>query len=178
MMTVAEAIATFGKQIGVASAAGQLPKRLKGQHYGTILEIGTLRGWSAVCLAAFADTVITVDIAGESMPGMLRAAGCGAIAEQLIDQAGLVDRVIPLVVASDAAKAALVSRLSFDLAFIDGDHSRDGVAFDFAITRRCGSVLFHDYTHERWTGIREFVDALPAAEVETDDTFAWWRSAQ
>ena len=156
--------AHFPPGYGIASAAGQLPRRLSGMHFDTVLEIGTLRGQSAIVLAHFADTVITIDIVEQ--PEMREA----------LELAGVADRVIPIVVASDAAKARVISRLAFDLAFLDGNHSRDCVEVDFTITRRCGSVLFHDYPHARWTGIREFVDTLPSDQTETDEVFAWWRA--
>ncbi|HUT37376.1 MAG TPA: hypothetical protein VNE39_28090, partial [Planctomycetota bacterium] len=82
--------------------------------------------------------------------------------------------VVPLRVADNAAKAALLDQLGFDLAFLDGDHSRDGVALDFAHTRRCGVVLFHDYADPGFHGVTEFVDSLGEGTILRDVPFAWW----
>jgi len=154
----------FPPGYGLASAAGKLPRVLTGLHFDTIVEIGTLRAHSTIALAYFADTVITVDI--EEQPETREA----------IAISGVGDRIIPVVVTSDAAKERLLAALNFDLAFIDGDHTYDGVALDFRATHKCGSVLFHDYWHTKWTGIRKFVDELPADELTITDTFGWWRA--
>ena len=150
--------------VNLASAAGQLPLLLCGHRFRTILEIGTLRGWSALALSFYADTVITVDVF------------CQPWARKVFETAGIEDRVVPIVVANDKAKAALINQLNFDFAFIDGDHTREGVKLDFELTSRCGSVAFHDYPHTKWTGIKEFVDTLPADELDIGGAFAWWRS--
>jgi hypothetical protein len=86
---------------------------------------------------------------------------------------------VPLAVADDREKQILVEALAFDLAFLDGDHDREAVELDFALTRKCGRVLFHDYEEIPNTacpGVRDAVDALREGTVLRDQPFAWWQA--
>jgi predicted O-methyltransferase YrrM len=63
--------------------------------------------------------------------------------------------------------------LSFDFAFIDGDHSYDAVAADFEMVKRCGAVLFHDYVPGN--EVARFIDELPQDQVSRMDMFGFWQ---
>ena len=78
------------------------------------------------------------------------------------------------LVENDAAKADLIRSLDFDFALIDGNHSAASAAADFAMVRRCGAVLFHDYDEK--TGVQQFVDTLPLDQVTIMDIFAFWQA--
>ncbi len=161
--------ARFGDDILSASAlvhggtavVGRQAERLRALRLRTIVEIGTRHGAFAALLSRLAETVFTLDL--HQSPH----------ARKLLDFAGAAN-VVPLLLASDAAKCRLLDALSFDLAFIDGDHSREGAADDFAHTRRCGIVLFHDYADPGFHGVTEFVDSLSEGTIVRDAPFAWW----
>lgn len=67
----------------------------------------------------------------------------------------------------DDALAVLASR-EFDLLLIDGDHSYEGVKWDYQkygpLVRSGGIILFDDYGVKEWPDIKRFVDETPAEE--------------
>jgi predicted O-methyltransferase YrrM len=139
-------------------------ERIRAFEPRVVLEIGTHFGVSAALLRLVAPRVITIDLVG--LP----------TAREVLETAEVSD-VVPLVVADDGEKQMLLESLSFDLAFLDGDHSREGVELDFALTRKCGRVLFHDYEeipNTAFPGVRGFVDAISEGAVTRDQPFAWW----
>lgn len=136
-------------------------ERLRRLRPATVVEIGTRHGAMAALLARLAGRVFTIDLQESSLlPEVLDAAAA--------------HNVVPLLIANDAAKGLLLDHLSFDLAFLDGCLERDGVAFDFAHTRRCGRVLFHDYGDPASRGVTEFVNSLTEGTLLLDAPFAWW----
>ena len=152
----ASAVAHGGREV----VARQV-ERLRRCRCGTIVEIGTRHGAMAALLARLADRVVTLDL--HESPLVADVLACAGAAN-----------VVPLRVPSDAAKALLLDSLAFDAAFLDGDHTVEGVALDFAHTRRCGRVLFHDYADPGFHGVTEFVDSLDEGMVVLDPPFAWW----
>ncbi len=161
--------ARFGPEVLSASALTHGPReavarqaeRIRALRPHTIVEVGTRHGAFAALLGLLAKRVFTLDLhENDKVPLVLRCAG--------------VANVVPLRVPDNAAKAALLDCLEFDLAFLDGDHSREGVALDFAHTRRCGVVLFHDYADPGFHGVTELVDSLAEGTVVRDAPFAWW----
>ena len=146
-----------------------------GKRYRRILEIGTLYGVGAIVLAHFAENVITVDVTPLSER------------EPLMDiyrwlPPDIRSRIAQVWVPDNDAKRMLVGALTFDMAFIDGGHSELQTTIDFEITRRCGTLLFHDYPTSGsgcigpgivLDGARERDDGV----VTTDPPFGWWRAA-
>ena len=98
-----------------------------------LLETGTFKGISTTLWAEHCETVITVDIAPRPE------------AFELWEKAGVSDKIASVKVLNDTAKKALIRQLSFDFAFIDGDHSGEGVRFDFECVKTASAVMFHDY---------------------------------
>lgn len=140
---------------------------------GTVLEIGTYRGMSAAYMAMLCDRVITVDLLHGKMEINQEAFDRDAFWRHM----GVADRIEPHLVADDIEKTILVGGLNFDIAFIDGAHD-DTVRLDFAITRRCGRVLFHDADDSGRPDrniVHDFVKSLPSNQVEyMDEVFALW----
>lgn len=152
----ASAVMHCGREVVVRQLA-----RLEHLRPKTLVEIGTRHGAMAALLGRIAERVVTIDL--HESPLVADVLACAE-----------ARNVVPIRVPSDAAKALLLDSLDFDLAFIDGDHTVDGVALDFAHTRRCGRVLFHDYADPGFHGVTEFVDALADGTVIRDAPFAWW----
>lgn len=177
----------FGPGVGIETAASiALAEAMDGKRFRSILEIGTMHGMSAAILAHYADKVTTIDI--EDRP----------IADEVLCFLEVKDRVHRLVVKNNDEKERIVARTFFDMAFLDGNHTRYGLCFDFAITRRCGCVLFHDYPVSapplngdkeymlfRYPGTPEWGDGsgflldyiVPAGVIERQAPFAWWRAS-
>lgn len=124
------------------------------------LEIGSCKGLTALVLARFFYRVVSIDIVPD--PQRMEIADfCG------------VRNVKFVTVRDNAEKAALVSSLSFNAAYVDGDHARDTES-DFALVRRCGRVLFHEY----WPAqpkVVALVDGLKSTgRIVTDGKLALW----
>lgn len=63
---------------------------------------------------------------------------------------------------TDQAALAAAGKLSINLLVIDGDHSYDGVKFDFEnyfpLLQPGGYVVFDDYNAKEWPGVQRFID--------------------
>ncbi len=144
---------------------------LKDKGYGTVLEIGTYRGASAAAMAQYCREVITVDL----LHGKREANGETFDRYQFWESLG-IQNILLFLVEDDVDKAEKLAALTFDFAFIDGDHG-DGVARDFQLVRHCGRVLFHDYCDDERPEhryVRDIVKSLPADEVSFNGMFALW----
>ncbi len=123
-----------------------------------VLEIGTLNGLSAVLWAQYAEKVTTIDIADRE------------IRPKVWDFMGVKSKILPYLATDDEDKKNYIEEIEFDLAFIDGLHTGEAVAYDFECVKKCGCVLFHDYkpvgegfeecTNERFPGIVATVDSV------------------
>lgn len=133
---------------------------------GTLLEIGTAKGVSALIASMHFEKVITVDI--EKFP----------MAEVLWFVFRKRDVIDSYIIDHNEEKESLIATLDFDCAFIDGDHRYEGIEMDFNAVKRCGKVLFHDYweTEDKCTGPREFIDTLPKDQLTFDKPFVLWET--
>lgn len=131
--------------------------RVSGQR---CIEIGTCRGLTAIVLARYFGEVVSFDIDRDPEKHAI-AATLG------------VKNVVYVDVADNAEKASLIDALKFDFAYVDGDHARD-TEEDFALVRRCGRVLFHEYWQAQppvWNLVNRLRDA---GRVVTQDKLALW----
>lgn len=164
--------------LGLPGGAEVFERVLSGKGYRTVLEIGTYRGASAAAMSQYCERVITFDL----KRGRLESLGESCDREAFWSSLGISNIELRLV-ANDEEKKRQIDSLAFDLAFIDGGHDAESVAFDFAITKRCGKVLFHDADDNRLrehkpnapNHVFEFIDALPKSEVEFIGIFALWQ---
>jgi predicted O-methyltransferase YrrM len=70
-----------------------------------------------------------------------------------------------------------------DLAFIDGDHEKRGVAIDMELVaervKPGGSLVCHDYAQPALPGVKEAIDAYVSIErwqhIGVYDTISWWK---
>ena len=157
--------------LSIRDGAGVFEKVLSGKGYRTALEIGTYRGVSAAEISRYVDRVVTIDL----KHGRQEQLGERYDRQAFWRSLG-IDNIELHLIADDAEKAELVSRLEFDFAFVDGAHD-ETVADDFALVKRCGNVLFHDYDSrgsKEKDYVYDFVNTLPKHQVQVLDIFALW----
>ena len=134
---------------------------------GVAIEIGTFRGVTTAMLAHYFDKVYTIDLIEN------------AISAEVWKFFGILPKIKSYVVADDEAKQHFINSLDFDFAFIDGDHTYEGVALDFELVRKCGKVVFHDYAVSAdCKGVTDFVNELPTEEVIIKRPFAIWTAKE
>lgn len=82
---------------------------------------------------------------------------------------------------TDPAAIAAATDLSIDLLIIDGDHSYEGVKFDFdnyfPLLQPGGYVIFDDYNAEEWPGVQQFIDQDLSKTIEFEYLGAISRTA-
>ncbi len=157
--------------LNIRGGAGVFERLLAGKGYHTALEIGTYKGVAAAEMAQYVERVVTIDL----QHGRLEAH------REKWDRAAFwrslgIDSIELRLVRDDAHKALVVAGERFDFAFIDGAHD-ETVRNDFALVKRCGHVLFHDYDprgRPELDHVYSFVNTLPKEQVEVLDIFALW----
>jgi predicted O-methyltransferase YrrM len=87
-------------------------------------------------------------------------------------------RVVPMQTSStEAARVLAGHRVQVDLAFIDADHRKAGVAADLAalrpLMRPGGLMAGHDYHNARWPGVAQAVQEAFGDAVQVYRSI-WW----
>jgi predicted O-methyltransferase YrrM len=157
--------------LSIRGGAGVLERVLNGKGYRTALEIGTYRGVAAAEMSQYVEHVVTIDL----RYGRMEQLGETLDRHEFWYRLG-VSNVDLILVHDDAEKKRIVDSIQFDFAFIDGAHDAR-VADDFALVKRCGHVLFHDYDRRgkpEKDCVCDFVDSLPKEQVQVMDIFALW----
>ena len=121
---------------------------------GTIVEIGSWKGKSTVCLALGSKAggkgkVFAIDPhqgLHDEITGLYHPENTELIFRENIKRAGVDDIVIPLVMKSEEAAKGWTEPIS--LLWIDGDHDYENVKLDFTLWERHlipgGLICFHD----------------------------------
>jgi len=126
------------------------------------VEIGTLFGVTTALLAHYSKEVITIDVAYQQVASYIKYFF------------GVADRIHNVIVQDNEEKKEFLTEFDFDFAFIDAIHTYEAVKFDFECVRKCGRVLFHDYSV--FSGITRFVNELPKKEIYKASPFAYWEA--
>jgi predicted O-methyltransferase YrrM len=158
--------------LNIRGGAGVFESVMAGKGIRTALEIGTYRGVAAAEMAQYCEHVITIDLEY----GKLEQNGDDFDRRLFWHSLG-IENVTFLPVRDDAHKKTVIDALDFDFAFIDGAHDQT-VANDFALVKRCGRVLFHDYDRRgrpELDFVCDFVDTLPQDQITKHDIFALWQ---
>jgi len=106
-----------------------------------IIEIGTYNGLSTVVLASIVkELVYTFDIVYRNCEWVWT----------LFNNRHKIDNFIgnKEQIAFDINYRLNRDQITFDFAFIDGEHTYKAVEWDFALVKRCKRVLFHDVQGE------------------------------
>lgn len=126
------------------------------------VEIGTLYGITTTLLAHYSTEVVTIDINYQQ------------IASYISHYFGVNDKIRAIIVKDNKDKKELLDYLNFDFAFIDAEHTYEGVKLDFECVKKCGRVLFHDYGLTNHPGVTEFINELPIEDMLFYKPFAFW----
>jgi len=112
-----------------------------------VLELGTFAGRSTIALASTAKEVHTIDWhRGDQFSGSY-----DSLPEFIanIQRYKLLHKIIAYVARNEDVLPMLKEIYSFDVIFIDSEHSRDAVEKDIQMTRSLlrqrGIMVFHDY---------------------------------
>lgn len=126
----------------------------------TCVEIGTLKGLTAIVLARYFERVVTIDVVDDPQKREIAA---------LLG----VKNIAFVTVRDNAEKAEVIRAVQFDAAYVDGDHARDTEA-DFALVERCGRVLFHEHWSVQQPVVRLIDELRDRGTVQTADKWALW----
>lgn len=124
-------------------------------------EIGTAHGLTAIVLSKYFNRVHSVD----NTPSKYK--------QKIVDELG-IKNVTFVDIPNNAVKATVAKNISFDFAYVDGDHARDTKS-DWNLVKHCGRVLFHEY----WPAqepVFNLVNSLPENQVRFGGlNFAYWQ---
>jgi len=132
------------------------------------LEIGTLRGESLVNVAEIAEECVSISLSNQDMLGM-------GWSENYLKNNGffISDQPNLKCIGHDSSTFDFSTLGKFDLVFVDGDHSYEGIKADtknaFSVLRDENSVIvWHDYGFEyerpRWSAMAGILDGAPENE--------------
>jgi SAM-dependent methyltransferase len=133
----------------------------------TVLEIGSFHGLSTICMAQAAAKVVCIDPCdGRATP---RVGDTEDAFLANVTRFGVAGKV-RLYVGTTEEIAPTLEDKSFDLVFIDGDHSRAAVKRDIAEALRLlapgGLLAFHDYNSRQDPDVTVAVNQLLTAGAE------------
>ena len=123
------------------------------------VEIGTFNGITALILARYFEQVVSIDVFPHTAKHVI------------LEHVG-VKNVRFIDVPDNAAKAQFLNEVEFDAAYVDGDHG--DAETDFALVRRAGRVIFHEYW-EQQKPVWDLVNRLKAdGTVDVEGKLALW----
>lgn len=159
--------------MNIRRGGGVFEAVLDGHRDWTVLEIGTYKGVSSAVLARLCKYVHTIDLRYGKIEKNLDVWYRREFWKSLD-----VNNISFYQVDDNEEKASIIRTLNFDLAFIDGGHTRDEVRLDFELTKHCGRVLFHDADDNgpgKHNDVHEFIMTLDQTKVVfMDKIFALW----
>lgn len=158
--------------MNIRGGGGVIEWAMAGKGHKRVVEIGTYKGCATAEIAQYCEEVITIDLAF----GKIEQNKELWDRRKFWDSLG-IKNITFHPVASNIEKALLLESLDFDFAFVDGDHTKRGVALDFSLVKKCGRVLFHDADDNgpnKPNDVYEFLQTLPAGSLEYKDIFALW----
>ena len=131
-----------------------------------IIEIGTYNGLSTVLFASIAEELVyTFDIVYRNCEYIWNLFN---IRHKIDNFIGTKEQI-----AYDIDYRFNRNQIKFDFAFIDGEHTYKAVKRDFALTERCGRVLFHDVDGE---DAGRFLKEIGGKIVDGEGKFGYWEA--
>ena len=141
-----------------------------------VLEIGSFKGLSAFCMAIVAKSVYCVDTFKANTGGQVQQDGFTTHGDFL----AAVKRfrnVECFVGTSEMAAKALPDDLTFGMVFLDASHTYEDVKADiqrwWPRLRPGGLMVFHDYGHWDFPGVKQAVDEIFGPQKDVIHTLIW-----
>lgn len=150
---------------------------MKRRPINVALEIGTFRGVTSAWMSQFCEKLVTIDLKdGQYEDYKNKFEWANTPARHEIWKELRIKNIRFFGLKSDYEKKCLIELCDFDFAFIDGDHSFEGVAYDFKLVKKCGRVLFHDYDKApgKDCPVRDFIKTIYSGRMEYTKDFAYW----
>ena len=136
------------------------------------VEIGTFWGVTAAYIAQFANKVHTFDIIDH--PQKYKVWNDfkvkNKISFHLVKSRDMIGDTfkdfqgIHRLTGKEVDIEIILDKLTFDFAFVDGDHHYKNVKADFELVKKCGRVLFHDIIPE-FQYINKFVKEIGIKQI-------------
>lgn len=157
----------------------------------SIVEIGTHQGVSAAILAEYG-IVHTYDVVDWPLRSeIIKHLGVGhRVVFTLIPTANKGAQIqgsakhTHTIEEGNQWLGAQLKHMDFDVAFIDGNHSYESVKANFEAAKGCGTVIFHDYSHDKGHHLHRtvrFVDGIEreyGGSVSGMEPFAIWKDGR
>ena len=129
----------------------------------TAVEIGTLNGITAAVMTQFVKHVHTFDIIDYENKW------------KLWEFLNVKDKITFHLIENELDKYDILDKLTFDIAYIDGDHLHHTWS-DFLATRKCGKIIIHETDYEIGEPIK-LANALKKygkVVFNQDNSIAYW----
>jgi len=141
-----------------------------------VLEIGSFKGLSAFCMAITAKSLMCCDTFSANSAGQEQMESVQTLDDFRTATARFLNVEYRLY-SSETAAVCLTD--DYDMIFLDAMHTYEDVVADIARwwprVRPCGVIVFHDYGHDHFQGVKRAVDEVfgPAPEGTTVVTLRW-----
>lgn len=129
-----------------------------------ILEIGTFTGVTAAFIALLHSkaSVTTIDIASKVLHYT------ESDRRKVWEATGTIDQIKAFVGDNETKKKLITEHGPFDLAFVDGDHSYEGVLYDYECLKgnlTSDAIILFDDTLNKCLGVDRFVEEFIPVEA-------------
>lgn len=139
-----------------------------------VLEIGSFMGLSAFCMATVAKSIHCVDTFRANTAGQQQMQALTTL-DQFLAATRRFNNVTHFVGTSEEASNRIVSH--YDMVFLDAMHDYESVKVDIGRwhrrVRAGGIMVFHDYGHAAFPGVKQAVDEIFSPQTNTLVTLMW-----
>ncbi len=136
-----------------------------------VIEIGHYQGLSTAILTYFADRVFTFDTCIRNQEYIWNILGVREKINFFVSTREFIEHEINHYFQVEWKNRGI--KTNFNFAFIDGDHSYEGIKKDFELVKFCKRVLLHDYAIS--PGPYTFCNEIGAKQVGNLN-FAYWEA--
>jgi hypothetical protein len=138
-----------------------------------VIEIGHYQGISTAILTHFADRVFTFDTCHRNQEYVWELLGVRDKINMFVSTPEFIDYEINHYFNVEWKNKKI--KTYFNFAFVDGDHTYEGIKHDFELVKFTGRVLFHDYAISPYP--YTFCKEIGAKQVG-DLNFAYWENIE
>jgi predicted O-methyltransferase YrrM len=143
-----------------------------------VLEVGSFKGLSAFCMAIGAKSVYCVDTFRAATDGQRQTEEFTTYPDFLAAVKRFTN-VEHCVGTSETAAKSMPPDKTFGMIFLDAMHTKEDVKADimrwWPRLRPGGLMVFHDYAHKDFPGVKQAVDEIFGPQEDTIVTLMWIR---